>query len=202
MLNSLISALILSAAPATAAPDELLSRVDATRLMAACVLKRDRKDAVAIASLMPATPAFDKAARRIEPALVTCLRPDMRSLSIRLNDLRGAFAETLLKEDNGAALARAGALPAVPPQRIGLSKSPAASDAALFACVAGAEPTQAVSLVQADPGSVEEGAAFRTLLPSLQRCAPEKAAMRLKPFQVRLLVAASLYGRLTASSGS
>lgn len=182
---------------------KLLSQVDATRLIAGCVLKRDRAIAIEIAANDPTAPAFAKAAKRIEPALVACLiKADRRSLMIRVNDLRGTLAESLLKEADGAAMARARQLPVEPPRRISLGKSQFANDAALFSCVVGADPQQAASLVEAIPESVEEGAAFRALVPALQSCVPEGAEMHLMPFQIRLLVAASLYGRLAAFPGA
>ncbi|OYY90016.1 MAG: hypothetical protein B7Y45_09885 [Sphingomonas sp. 28-66-16] len=202
MMMGAIAGFLLSGMPATNDASGLMSRVDATRSIAACVLKRDRTDAIAIAGSEPATPRFDKAAGRIDAPLTACLDPDMRSLLIRINDLRGVFAETLLKEADGGALARARALPVIPPRRIELGKSQVANDAALFRCVAGADPQRAASLVEAAPGSVEEASAFRGLSPALQSCVPANAAMQLKAFQVRLLVAASLYGRLADLSGA
>ena len=202
MIHAFSAALWLTAMPTPVELTEPLSRVDATRLLAACVLKRDRPNAVVIASMDASTPEFNKAARGIRSAASVCLGHKMRSLTIRVNDLRGAFAESLLKETDGAALARALALPSLPPQRINPSKDEDMNDAALFRCVVGAAPAQAVALVEALPGSIEEGAAFRSLGSALQSCVPEKSAMHIKPFQVRLLVAASLFGRLAVPSGT
>lgn len=198
----LAAAFPLVAAAPVAEPPESISRLEATRLIAGCVIARDRPQALLIASSEPSTPAFDKAARRLEPALVGCLTPVARSLTIRINDLRGVFAETFLKEANGAALERARALPALPAQRIIPGKSEAANDAALFRCTVAAEPLQSVLLVKATPASSEEVTAFRALAPALQQCVPQDAAMHLKPFQVRLLVAAALWGRLAAVPGA
>ncbi len=192
----------LAATAPLAEPPELVSRVDATRLIASCVIKRDRPQALLIAGGEPSARAFEKAARRIGPALAGCLTPQTRSLTIRVNDLRGVFAEMFLKEANGVALERARTLPAVAAQRIVPGKSEAANDAALFGCAVAAKPLEAALLVKATPASNEEATAFRALAPALQQCVPQDAAMHLKPFQVRLLVAAALWGRLAAAAGA
>lgn len=202
MMTMSIAVFAMTAMPLAAGSSPLIPSVDATREMALCVLKKDRANAVAIAASEPATAAFDKAARRIEPALSNCLKPEMQSLTIRINDLRGVFAELLLKEGDNAALVRARTLPAVAPRRITLGKYTDVNDSALFRCVAEADPLQAATLVQAMPGSADEGAAFRGLSVALQGCVPANAAMHVKPYQVRLLIAASLYGRLAALPGA
>ncbi|MBX9884027.1 MAG: hypothetical protein K2X68_03545 [Novosphingobium sp.] len=197
MIGASIAVLVLAAN----APD-MIPQVDAAREIAACVLKKDRKDAVTIAASEPATPAFGKAARKIDPVLVNCLTPSIRTLNIRINDLRGAFAELLLTENGGAELARVRDLPALAPRRITLGKSEPANDAALFRCVSEAAPRQAGSLLEMQPGSAEERDAFGQLSTALQGCVPQDTAMHLKPFQIRLLIAAALYGRLAAPAGA
>ncbi len=193
-------ALLLMAGPVDAYDG--MSRVDATRNIAPCVMKRDRAGAMAVAGIDPVTPEFKKAAERISSVLTVCLKAEATSLSIRLNDLRGVLAENFLKEDDGSRLARARALTPATPQRVTFGKSDALNDATLFRCVVGAAPTQAVTLVLAQPGSVEEGSAFQEMTPALQACVPEQAEVHLKPFQIRLLVAASLYSRLAALPGA
>lgn len=193
-------ALLLMAGPADAYDG--MSSVDATRAIAACVVKRGRADAIAVAGTDPAAPEYKKIVHRIEGALTACLKAKATSLSIRVNDLRGVLAESFLKEDNGSHLARARGLTPVTPQRVTFGNSGALNDATLFRCVVDAAPAEAVALMLAQPASVEEGSAFRRMAPSLQGCVPEQAAVHLKPFQVRLLVAAALYGRLTALPGA
>lgn len=179
-----------------------MSRVDATRVIAACAVKRDRASAMAIAGTDPTTPEFKKAAQRIDATLTACLKVEATSLSIRLNDLRGVLAEGFLKEDGGSRLSLARGLTPATPQRVTFGKSEALNDAALFRCVVDASPVQAATLVTAEPESVEEVAAFREMAPALQSCVPETATVHLKPFQIRLLVATSLYGRLAVLPGA
>lgn len=179
-----------------------MSRVDATRVIAVCVMKRDRTGAMAVAQTDPATPNFKKAAARINPALATCLKAQATSLTVRVNDMRGVLAEGFLREGEGASLVRARALSPTTPKRVTFGKSEALNDATLFRCVVDAAPAQAATMVLAQPGSVDEGAAFREMAPALQACVPENAEVHLKPFQIRLLVAASLYSRLVALPGA
>ena len=202
MMTSFFAALWLMSADPTAESIAQMSRVDAARMIAGCVMKRDRISAIKLAAAVPSTAQIDKAVRQIEPSLTACLKSELTSLTLRVIDLRGALAEALLNEANGSALARARTLPSIPAQRITLGKSEAVNDAILFRCVVGANPTDAVALVQAPAGSVDEGAAFRALMPALQACVSEKAEMHLKQFQIRLLVAAALYGRLAEQIGA
>ena len=199
IIASLALALAQAAPPAPAKSSKLLSRVDASRLIAACMIKRDRRHASLFVENEPHTPAFKKAWSELESAMAACIMPESQSLTLRINDLRGTLAEALLREAGGAALDRAGALSAEPPQRIGVGKSGIANDDRLFRCAIAASPIAAAALVKADPASPAEAAAFNDLGAALQQCVPENVEMKLQLFQIRWLVAAALYSRLAAS---
>ncbi len=197
--------LTLWALIATASAGDLpapLSRLEATRLIGSCAIRRDRAHAIDVATAEPGTPAFQRAIDRIELALEACLNGHFPSMTIRVNDLRGVFAEAFLKESGGAALSRAQALAPVPAKRVALGKNPAANDAMLFHCAVAAEPKQAAMLVASAPESTQEAAAFGAMAPALQQCVPQEAEMRLKSFQIRLLVAAALFGLVAAGPGA
>lgn len=173
-----------------------VSKVDASIGISKCVLARRRAASIALAGGAFGSPAAAKARSAIKEAIGGCMG-GARSLTLRAADLRGALAELLLEEDGGAALARVRAAAPIAPTRVVVAEGAHMGDLVLD-CVVRAQPEDAAAMIDAAPGSVEESEAFQKIGPSLKACVPNGGALKMKAFQVRLLVAAALYRRVGA----
>lgn len=178
---------------------KIVSRTEISRAMGECVLKRDRRDAIATVENNTDSPAFKKAAHDVEPDMVACLR-GQRSATIGTLDFRGAVAEALLAENAETLLNRASGLATSPAQRVSGGEGMGAAYA-MFDCAVAAAPSKAADLMRADAATPAEAAAFSDLGPVLQQCAPASGAVKVKTFQVRPLTAIALY-RLLSSAKS
>ena len=175
------------------------SRVAATEKMAGCVVGREqeRAERFVVADSASDQEQLDPALKR---AMVACLGQS-NSLTVRSTDFRGALAEWLLKDQGGARLSAARNLAVAVPQRVASIES-GAGPVALFDCVVRANPASAVTMIEARPESPEEAQAFQAIVPALQACAPATGALRIKPYEVRLWVASSLYRQVAKAPGA
>ena len=170
--------------------------------MGRCLLKRDRRQAVLLVDLDPATPAYQTLAGRIEQPMIACLN-GRRSASISSFYLRGAISEALLRENDGAILRAVGGRASVPAQRV-LVASETDAVPAVVACAVKADPANAAAMNAAQAATAPEMDAFRKLAPSLQSCVPASGSVTLRRPTVRPGVAIALYrlGRGAAVSPS
>ncbi len=182
-----------------------VSRLDATKMVAGCIIGHGRNAAARwvttdfkTAKKAEMTPGQRAALSDIRTALNACVH--VHSLTLNGAALRGVLAERLLKDDRGALLARARTSPMVAPRRIDAGSGEPMQDA-LFDCIVRAEPAKAAALLDADAATPEEASIFRSLAPSLQACVPLHAAVHIRPGDVRFQVAISLYRQASAVSG-
>lgn len=159
--------------------------------MGVCLLQKDRRHAVALVDVDPASPGFARLAREVDQPMIACLK-GARSATISTFYLRGAISEALLRENDGALLKAASAVAAVPAQRVAASDDRTIAPAVVD-CAVRADPADAGAIVAADAATPKEMAAFRQLAPALQACAPETGAVTLRPPTVRPGVAIALY---------
>ena len=202
--NSVVICAVLLAltAPATAqtppgAPyrsGALPSRAAATRVVARCLVRSNRSIAIRYVQLGDAPKASETAAQRrtreiLTASLTNCLQPDYLSLQLNGFELRGSLAEALLKTDDATLLTRVRASPAVPARRLIVD----AAREPLFGCIVGAMPAETAAMLDAEPESPAEAAAFRSFVPALQACVPMGVEVHIKPANVRLWVAIALF---------
>ena len=179
----------------------LASRTVATRVVARCLVRSNRSIAIRYVQLGDAPKASETAEQRrtretLTASLTNCLQPDYLSLQLNGLELRGSLAEALLKTDDSALLTRVRASPALPAQRLtgDTAREP------LFGCIVGAMPAETAAMLDAEPESPAEAAAFRSFMPALQACVPVGAEVHIKPANVRLWVAIALFDAARARS--
>jgi ABC-type amino acid transport substrate-binding protein len=178
------------------ASDNLASRLDVAQQVGRCTVRLAPETASAFVLGTPGERGTRALAwTRLRPQAMNCIGARHSSVTMRDIDYVGAIAEALLERD-GTVLARARALPAATPVRL-----TGQGDAEqLFGCAVAARPTDASAIVVAEPGSEQEAAAFRALVPALQACMPASGAIKFKPFQVRLLTATALYRQAASAA--
>lgn len=180
-------------APGQFAPRALLTtQTERSAEMGRCVLGRNRKLSIGLVRADLDGPEYRRIGERLYPDMVMCLKGS-GSATLNAISLRGTIGESLVKERDGEVLTLAAAASPVAPVRAagtgeGLRQ-------AIIGCAVAATPTAAVGMLRAYPGTPEEAAAFRLLVPALQACVPLTGEVRIKPFEVRPLAAIALYQR-------
>ncbi len=175
----------------------LVARYVAAQKVGACVVRTRPRVAVRFVLSGPGDRGDDASpAAEFRYAAEPCLAGEFRSVHLQPIEIRGAMAEALLKQRDATLLRQARATPPRTAERV--APTAATPTLALFDCAVAAMPAQAAAMLDAVPASGGEAAAFQSIGPALQACAPAGAAMHVKPSTVRWLVATSLY-RLVAN---
>ncbi len=130
-----------------------------------------------------------------------CLAGSFASVHFNGVEMRGTIAEALLKDHDAVLLRQARATSVRAPERVP-PQTEGETSFALFECAVAAMPAEAAALLDAAPTTPGEASAFQAIGPALQACAPLGYALRIRPSDVRWLVATSLYRLVAANPGS
>lgn len=172
------------------------SRWDATREIAACVVKVDEAGAANLAGKRVAD-LPKKLPPSMQGALGRCIDRRRASLTLNSVELRGVLAEYLMVAE--PMRMRTAALRVRAPARVSpLGVDNGTVQELLVDCAVAAEPKAASALIATPAGSAEERTAIAPLAGALQGCAPAEGAVHFTPALLRAHVAAALYRQVAA----
>lgn len=200
--GALLTSIAVAGSPAAAqAYDSLdqdgrsptVSLASRSKMIAHCVVNRARNSSRNLVLSTSSNKIGGGDRSSIQQAMGGCMSARDASITVDIFDLRGDLAEELLVENDAARLRQSAALTPHPAQRIAAGPGSGDMNEMIVRCAVAADPADGARLLTAGAETLAELDAFRKLLPGVQSCVPEKVELHIKPFQVRRLVAISLY---------
>jgi hypothetical protein len=186
---SLLLALFALTHPVPAGAQALVPVKVVTAEYVRCVAQRDLTAAHKVVVERADTPAWADAMNRLIDSRDSCVRNPQ--LSFRREDARGAMGEYLLERDLRL-VAYLAARPADKPAPAAAAE-PATFGMLVAQCVAGAEPSRSLAVLQTDIATQPEREAMMALKPVINQCLPATGRQQLTISDLRNYLAVALY---------